>query len=96
MPWRLSAQVRSRAPQSVRVLASGNCPDGRCTIEVTGQVNDWVHGVMSNQGFVLRGEDERLNANDNVSCRNEYANFRLDVKFRHDVKPGSTQIIKPI
>lgn len=80
----------------IPVLASGNCPDGRCTIEVTGQVNDWVHGVMSNQGFVLRGEDERLNANDNVSCRNEYANFRLDVKFRHDVKPGSTPIIKPI
>ena len=80
----------------IPLLPSGNCPGGRCTVDVAGQVNDWIRGVMSNQGFVLRGEDERLNANDNVSCRNEYANFRLDVMFIHDVKPGSTPILKPI
>lgn len=77
-------------------LDKPGCSSGRCTVDVAGQVNDWVHGIMTNQGFVLRGEDERLNANDNVSCRNEYANFRLDVTFKHNVKPGSVPIIKPI
>lgn len=77
-------------------LGKPGCIGGRCTVDVAGQVNDWVHGITTNQGFVLRGEDERLNANDNVSCRNEYANFRLDVTFRHNVKPGTVPIIKPI
>jgi hypothetical protein len=72
------------------------CSSGRCTMDVTGQVSDWVRKVVPNQGFVLRGEDERLNANDNVSCRNEYGNFRLDVNFRHDVPAGTVPIIKPI
>jgi hypothetical protein len=72
------------------------CKSGRCTMDVAGQVNDWIHGIMKEQGFVLRGEDERLNANDNVSCRNEYSNFRLDVTFKHEVKKGSTPIATPI
>jgi hypothetical protein len=81
---------------SVARLDKPECVGSRCTVDVKGQVNDWALGITPNQGFVLRGEDERLNANDNVSCRNEYANFRLDVAFRHQVKAGSTPIIKPI
>ena len=75
----------------------GSCPGGRCEVNVTGQVNDWVRKVVTpNQGFLFRGEDERLNANDNVSCRNEYANFQLDVAYRYDVPAGSIPIIKPL
>jgi hypothetical protein len=80
----------------VPLLTKGECKSGRCTMDVAGQVNDWIHGTMKEQGFVLRGEDERLNANDNVSCRNEYSNFRLDVTFKHEVKKGSTAIVTPI
>jgi hypothetical protein len=73
----------------VPLLTSKDCDKGRCTMNVTGQVNDWVHRISTNQGFVFIGEDERLDANDNVSCRNEYANFKLEVKFRHDVPAGT-------
>jgi len=76
-------------------LSTGACSGNRCSVDVKGQVSEWVRGVVPNQGFVIVGEDERLNANDNVSCRNEYSNFRLDIAYRYDT-PAIVKLIKPI
>jgi hypothetical protein len=65
-------------------------------VDVKSQVNEWLRGIISNQGLVIRGDQERLDANDNVSCLTEYGNFKLDVAFRFDVKAGTirTPILK--
>ena len=73
-----------------------DCVNGRCSMEVRGQVSEWLRGTRENLGFVLRGEDERLNANDNASCTNEYANFRLDLDYTYEVvAPSRVPVIRP-
>jgi hypothetical protein len=80
----------------VPMLTSTDCSGGRCRVDVKSQVNEWLRGIISNEGLVIRGDQERLDANDNVSCLTEYGNFKLDVAFRFDVKAGTipTPILK--
>jgi hypothetical protein len=80
----------------VPMLTSADCTGSRCKVDVKSQVNDWLRVIIPNQGLVVRGDQERLDANDNVSCLTEYGNFKLDVAFRYDVKAGTipTPILK--
>lgn len=77
-------------------LSSADCEGSRCKVQMKGQVNAWLKNPDTNLGVVLIGDQERLDANDNVSCMTDYANFRLDVEFRFDVKAGTiaTPILK--
>jgi hypothetical protein len=85
-------RVEERWELPVPRLGSGDCAGSRCTVEVKGQVNEWLQGKVANRGLALIGDQERLDANDNVSCVTEYGNFKLDVVYRHDV-PAGTMIV---
>lgn len=78
----------------VPALASGGCVGGRCTIEMRGLVDQWVRGSAAELGLAVIGDQERLDANDNVSCVTDYANFKLDVDYKYDVERGT--LVVPI
>lgn len=90
----MTPRTEERWDMKVPSLSGADCMGSRCRVQIKGQMNEWLKNPGTNQGLVLRGDQERLDANDNVSCLTEYANFRLDVSFRFDVKPGS--IVTPI
>ena len=89
--------VEERWDLPVPKLASADCVGARCTVDIKGQVNEWIKGGTPELGLVLRGDQERLDANDNIACLTEYANLKLDVTYAHDVAPGTlvTPILKP-
>jgi hypothetical protein len=80
----------------VPLLSNADCIGSRCRVQIKGQINEWLKNVITNQGLVIRGDQERLDANDNVSCLTEYGNFKLDVAFGYDIKAGTipTPILK--
>jgi len=49
------------------------------TVNVTGQVNEWIAGTAPNRGFVLAGRDERTDAAENNTCLSYYDGFELDL-----------------
>ena len=76
-------------------LGSAGCVGSRCTIEVRGQVDQWVRGPEGGEmGLALIGDQERLDANDNVSCVTDYANFKLDIDFKFDAEKSG--LVVPI
>jgi len=89
--------IEERWDLPVPTLGSPGCVGSRCSVEIKGQMNEWLKRTVPNRGLALIGDQERLDANDNVSCVTEYGNFRLDVSYRHDVPKGSSpEIITPI
>ena len=91
--------IEERWDLPVPRLGSAGCVGSRCSVEIKGQMTEWLRRTVPNMGLALIGDQERLDANDNVSCVTEYGNFRLDVSYRHDVAPGtpsSTPIVIPI
>lgn len=88
--------IEERWDLMVPRLGTAGCVGSRCSVEIKGQMNEWLRRTVPNMGMALIGDQERLDANDNVSCVTEYGNFRLDVSYRHDVPAGSIPIIAPL
>lgn len=82
--------IEERWDLMVPRLGGPGCVGSRCSVEIKGQMNEWLRRVVPNMGLALIGDQERLDANDNVSCVTEYGNFRLDVSYRYDVAPGTS------
>lgn len=81
--------IEERWDLMVPRLGGAGCVGSRCSVEIKGQMNEWLRRTVPNMGLALVGDQERLDANDNVSCVTEYGNFRLDVAYRHDVAAGT-------
>ena len=86
--------VEDRWELAVPKLGSPDCTGSRCSINIKSQLNEWLRQPGSNMGLALIGDQERLDANDNVACLTEYGNFRMEVAYRYDVAKGS--IVVPV
>lgn len=75
-------------PYRAELPADGpTCGLGSCGIDVTSAVRNWVSGIEPQYGFVLKGENEATDSEDNDVCRTHYSDLSLTVNYKYDLVP---------